>query len=185
MATSVTESTFILVKPDALIRGLAGEIITRIENRGLTLTAMRVSSGETATIEQHYPTETGWIRNLGASTLDDYAQRGDDPTVVLGSSDPDAIGATIREQLVDYLASHPVIAMVVTGHRAVTAVRGIIGATIPINAVAGTIRGDYSCDSPHAATVGVRPVHNLVHASSSPEEANREIALWFPQHRDD
>jgi nucleoside-diphosphate kinase len=86
----------------------------------------------------------------------------------------------VRTWLTEFLLSSPVVPMVISGNRAIETVRKIIGSTLPVAAAPGTIRGDFSSDSPDLANAERRPVKNLVHASGDPDEAAREIALWFP-----
>jgi nucleoside-diphosphate kinase len=78
------------------------------------------------------------------------------------------------------MTSGPVIAMVVEGIQAVDMVRKLAGHTLPFKADVGTIRGDYSVDSPAVANVEMRAIHNLIHASEIASEAEAEIKLWFP-----
>ena len=85
----------------------------------------------------------------------------------------------VRVWLVDYMTSAPLVKMVVQGIHAVDMVRKIAGVTMPYLAEMGTIRGDYSADSPAAANKDKRAVHNIVHASETAEEAAHEIAHWF------
>ncbi|MGH3972931.1 MAG: nucleoside-diphosphate kinase, partial [Pseudonocardiaceae bacterium] len=80
-----------------------------------------------------------------------------------------------------FMLSGPVVPMVLSGNRAIETVRKIVGHTLPVMAVPGTIRGDYSSDSADLANDELRPVLNLVHASGDPDEAAREIKLWFPE----
>ena len=72
--------------------------------------------------------------------------------------------------LVDFITGGPLVAMVLEGHEAVTAARQVIGATNPVEAAPGSIRGDF----------GLEVQTNLVHGSDSPESAAREIGIWFP-----
>ena len=87
----------------------------------------------------------------------------------------------VRKWLTEFMLSAPVVPMVISGNRAIETVRKIVGATLPVAALPGTIRGDFSSDSPDFANTEQRPVRNLVHASGDQEEAEREIKLWFPE----
>jgi nucleoside-diphosphate kinase len=174
------ERTLVLIKPDACRRGLAGAILTRFEMRGLCIDDIRLSSGEAGIIGEHYGQDPAWLRAIGAKTLNDYTVTGQDPVAALGTADPEAIGRQVRGWLLDFMLSGPVIAVAITGNRAVEAVRATVGATLPVAAAAGTIRGDYSCDSADLANHEERAVANLVHASGSRDEAVRELRLWFP-----
>ena len=86
----------------------------------------------------------------------------------------------VKGWLVEYMASGPVLVGVLRGNRCVEVVRKLVGATLPVLAAPGTIRGDLSVDSPDLANAERRPIRNLVHASGDVEEAEREIAVWFP-----
>jgi len=128
----------VLVKPDGVRRGLVGEVISRIERKGLTLAAMELRHVERSLGEQHYAEHDG--------------------KPFFGS-------------LLEFITSGPVVALVVEGPRAVAAFRQIAGGTDPVaKAAPGSLRGDYC----------VEVQENLVHGSDSPESADREIKLWFP-----
>jgi len=173
------EKTCVLIKPDGVKRGLVGEIISRIEQRGLKIVALAMVWAKREQIDEHYPKDEKWIRRLGEKTLATYERYGIDPNEELGTSDPLKIGKMVRGWLIDYLAGGPLVKMVVQGVHAVDMVRKMTGNTCPNLAEMGTIRGDYSVDSPAAANREKRAIHNIVHASETPEEAEHEIALWF------
>lgn len=174
------ERTLVIIKPDAYERSLTGEVITRFERAGLRLEQTRVSRGEGAIIEDHYPRDEEWLSTVGNKTLADYEKLGFSPRDKLGTDDPVAIGQQVRSWLVGFLNSGALVPMVWSGNRAIETVRKLIGNTLPVAAAPGTIRGDYSSDSPDLANEELRPVHNLIHASGDPEEAARELKLWFP-----
>ena len=134
----MSQRTLVLLKPDAVRRGLAGEIISRIERKaGWQLAAVELRTFDRATLEQHYA---------------------------------EHVGKPFFEELVEFITSGPLVAMVLSGDQAVEAARQVIGATNPLQATTGSIRGDY------AIAVG----QNMVHGSDSPESAAREVALFFP-----
>jgi nucleoside-diphosphate kinase len=116
---------------------------------------------------------------LGQKTLGTYEKYGIDPVEKLGTADDLELGTMVRGWVVDYMVSAPLVRMVVEGVHAVDMVRKICGATLPNLADMGTIRGDYSVDSPAVANTERRAVMNLVHASETPEEAKHEIEHWF------
>lgn len=174
------ERTLVIVKPDAYERGLTGVILARLEQAGLRVEAMRVSRNEKEIIEDHYPRSQEWLSVVGGKTLEDYARLGISARERLGTDDAAEIGRMVRTWLTEFLLSAPVVPMVISGNRAIETVRKIIGNTLPVAAAPGTIRGDFSSDSPDLANTERRPVQNLIHASGDPEEAAREIALWFP-----
>jgi len=131
------ERTLVLVKPDAMRRALAGEIVARLERRGLELRAARLLTVDRSLAEEH------------------YAEHSEKP---------------FFGELVEFITSGPTLALVVEGEAAIKVVRTTMGATNPADAAPGTIRGDLSLSMPD----------NLVHGSDSPESAEREIRLWFP-----
>lgn len=130
------ERTFVMIKPDAVQRGLIGKIISRLEKKGLKIVAMKMLSVSKELAERH------------------YAEHREKP---------------FFENLVSYITSAPVVAMVVEGKNAVKVVRTLVGATNPQEALPGTIRGDFGMD------IG----RNVIHASDSLESAEREISLFF------
>ena len=116
---------------------------------------------------------------MGNKTLENFRKHGIDPVKQMGTDVPMKIGEIINEWNFEFLSSGPVVAMVFQGLHAVEMGRKIVGATIPANAEMGTIRGDYSSDSPLMANKDKRTIRNLVHASGDVSEAQREIKHWF------
>jgi nucleoside-diphosphate kinase len=173
------DTTFLMVKPDGVKRGLIGEIIKRIEQRGLKIVALEMFLADDKMIDDHYPKDEAWITRLGNKTLTTYKKYGYDPVKELGTDKAEEIGPKVREWLVKYLTSAPMVKMVVQGIHAIDMVRKIAGDTQPINAEMGTIRGDFSADSAASANRDKRAIHNLIHASETPDEAVHEIAQWF------
>lgn len=174
------ERTLVLIKPDALKRGLAGEIINRFEKTGLKIAALKMVWADKDLATKHYPSERlEFLRGMGEKTLATYEKYNKNPQEALGTVDPVEIGKVINHWNEEFLTSGPVIAMVLEGIHAVDNVRMIVGNTIPTFAVPGTIRGDFSIDSPALANERKRAIHNLVHASGTIEEAEKEINLWF------
>ena len=173
------EKTFVMVKPDGVRRGLTGEIISRIEQRGLKIIALKMFKPSHEQIDNHYPKDEKWITRIGEKTLSTYAKYGYDTIKELGTDKALEIGKMVRQWLIDYMTSAPLTQMVVEGVHAVDMVRKLVGPTMPSAAEMGSIRGDYSVDSAAAANRDKRAVHNLIHASETPEEAIHEIALWF------
>ncbi|MEP6697179.1 MAG: nucleoside-diphosphate kinase [Pseudonocardiales bacterium] len=133
----MTERTLILVKPDGVRRGLVGEVISRLERKGLRLVAMDLRILDRETAETH------------------YAEHRERP--FFGS-------------LVEFVTGGSLVAIVAQGDRAIEAFRGLAGATDPVKALPGTIRGDFALEVQN----------NIVHGSDSAESAEREIALFFP-----
>jgi len=134
----MAERTLFMVKPDGVARGLVGEIVSRIERRGLAIRAMRLL----------------WVSPEQAA--DHYAEHSEKP---------------FYPGLVEFITSGPVVAMVIEGDSAVSTVRGMMGATNPLDSAPGTIRGDFALE------IG----ENIVHGSDSPANGEREIAIYFSE----
>jgi nucleoside-diphosphate kinase len=132
------ERTLILVKPDAFERGLTGEILSRFENKGLRIVALKHMTVSEDLAKRHYAEHDG---------------------------------KPFFGELVEFITSGPLVAMVLEGDQAIIAARQVIGATNPLEAAPGSIRGDY------AIAVG----QNMVHGSDSPESGVREAELFFPE----
>ncbi len=176
------EKTFVMVKPDGVQKGLIGEIIKRFEQRDLKIVALQMFQASLEEVDGHYPKDEKWIRRLGEKTLATYEKSGrniDDVEKDFGTTDLAKVGVTVRGWLITYVASSPMVKMVVQGVHAVDMVRKLVGPTMPSLAEVGTIRGDYSTDSAISANVEKRAVFNLAHASETPEEAAHEIEYWF------
>ncbi len=180
-AAFTQERTFAMIKPDGVKRGLTGEIIGRIEQRGLKVIACAMFSPSRAQIDRHYPKDAKWIKRLGEKTMGTYAKYGIDPKKELGTDDLEKIGRLVREWILDYMTSGPTVKLMIEGVHAIDMVRKLCGHTVPSSAELGSIRGDFSADSPAAANAGKRAIHNLIHASETPEEAKHEMVLWFKQ----
>ena len=169
------ERTLVLIKPDGVQRTLVGEIVGRFERVGLKLVAMKMLVVDGAHVEKHYTLDPEWRRITGEKTIKSYKEKGLTPP----SEDPLEITAVILKNLVKYMTSGPVIAMVWEGAHAVKIVRKLVGGTEPLTSDVGTIRGDYVLDSYQLSDTGKRSVRNLVHASGSAPESENEIKHWF------
>ncbi|WP_292467355.1 nucleoside-diphosphate kinase [Methanolobus sp.] len=130
------EQTYIMIKPDALQRSLMGEIISRIEKRGLKIAAMRLGVMSEESAKEHYK---------------EHAER------------------PFFASLIEYVTSGPSVSLVVEGKNSIAIMRAVNGATNPVDALPGTIRGDFAIETGR----------NVVHASDSTESAQREIAIHF------
>lgn len=176
------ERTLVLIKHDGVARGLTGEIISRFEKTGLKIVAAKFLWPSKSLAEKHYPSDREeFIVGMGKKTLENYQEVGIDPITQMGTDNPKKIGLIIREWLIDYITSGPVMAIVLEGPLAVSLVRKIAGHTLPLKAEMGTIRGDLAFDSSALANLSKRGIKNLIHASGSKEEAEYEIPLWFTQ----
>lgn len=173
------EKTFVLIKPDGVRKGLVGEIVKRFEQRDLKIVALEMFHASRKEMDSHYPKDEKWIRRLGEKTMASYAKYGYDVKKDFGTADLARIGKTVRGWLVDFMSSAPMVKIVVQGVHAVDMVRKIVGPTMPYLAEMGTVRGDFSNDSPINANAERRAVFNLAHASETPAEAKHEIQHWF------
>ena len=177
------ERTLVLIKPDGVKRALIGEIIHRIEMRGLKVVGMEMVWARPEQIDEHYPHDESWIRGLGEKTLASYKDYGFDPLKEMGTNDPLKIGQECRNWLVNFMSSGPIVKIAIEGLHSIEMVRKIVGKTVPASADMGTIRGDFSVDSPTLANRDKRAVRNLIHASGNKEEAEHELGLWFANDR--
>lgn len=173
------ERTLVLIKPDAVMRGLIGVICQRFEQAGLKIVACKMVFPTRKLLDGHFPKSEDWVRGMGEKTLETYREYQIDPVEILGTADALAIGQKIKEWNYRYLTLGPVMAMVLEGIHAVDTVRKLIGHTLPYKAAPGTIRGDFSINAPDLANVVGSACKNLVHASGTIEEAEQEIANWF------
>lgn len=174
------EQTALIIKPDGVRRGLAGEIISRLERMGLKVVGLKMVKPTKSHIDDFYPKEKAWMSRLGEKTLKTYQQYGVDANEELGTNDPYEIGKMVRNWIIEtWLAGAPVVVMAVEGVHAIANVRALVGDTMPTFAQPGTIRGDFSIDSAVIANLVGRAVKNIVHASENLEEAKHEIEHWF------
>ncbi|HEY1835626.1 MAG TPA: nucleoside-diphosphate kinase [Candidatus Saccharimonadales bacterium] len=174
------QRTFCMVKPDGVMRGLVGDIIGRLEKAGLKVVALKMVQADKDLASRHYPmSDEAWVQRLGEKSLTGFDNLDVSAKEVLGSEDKAVLGREVTESLVSYMTSGPVVCMVVEGMQAIEMVRKLAGNTLPFKAAVGTIRGDYSVDSPSIANAEKRAIHNLFHASENAGEAANEIKLWF------
>jgi nucleoside-diphosphate kinase len=173
------ERTLVFLKPDGVQRGLVGEVITRFERAGFKLLGAKMVWPSRDLLERHYPKDEGFLKTIGGKTKDAFDAYGMDVKKETGTDDLLEIGTQVRGWLIDYVSSGPVMAFVCEGIHAVSVVRKLVGDTLPYRAAPGTVRGDFSIDSPTVANLMKRPVRNLIHASGTVEEAQFEIPLWF------
>jgi len=173
------ERSLVFLKPDGVQRGLVGEVVGRFERAGLKLVGMKMLWPARELLDRHYPQDEHFLKTVGGKTTEAFASHGLDVKKETGTDDLLEIGTQVRGWLIGYVSSGPVMAFVCEGIHAVSVVRKLVGDTLPYRAAPGTIRGDYSIDSPTVANLMKRPVRNLIHASGTIEEAAFEIPLWF------
>jgi nucleoside-diphosphate kinase len=150
MSGNNLQRTLVLLKPDAIHRGIVGEILHRFENIGAKMIGMKMLVSEKDTAMKHY--------------TEDLAQRR---------------GQKIRDMMIEMLMSGPIVAIAFEGVDIVEVVRKMVGSTEPKAAAPGTIRGDFAHVSYGYADKRGIGIFNLIHASSSPEDAEVEINVWF------
>ena len=176
------ERTLVILKPDAVLRGVSGEILTRFEKVGLKIVAMRMVTVTKELADRHYPvTREEWVKMMGEKTLENYQKYGISAQERHGTEDTLKLGLMIRDWLIEYMQESPVLVMVLEGAHAVELVRKIVGHTLPLLSPPGTIRGDYAYDSSYLANKVARAIKNLIHASGNVEEAEYEIPIWFSE----
>lgn len=174
------ERTFAMVKPDGVKRGVIGDVIHRFEKVGLKIVAIKMVTPTEEMVRKHYPmSDEAWVNRLGDKAVSGFDNLEVTVEEVLGTNDKAKLGKDVTEALVQYLTSGPVVAMVIEGMQAIDMVRKLCGHTLPFKADVGTIRGDYSVDSPSVANAEQRSIHNIIHASETAAEAENEIGLWF------
>jgi nucleoside-diphosphate kinase len=149
------EKTLIVLKPDAVQRGIVGEVLTRFEKVGLKIVGMKMVQPTKDHYYHHYETIGQVISRRGQEVFD----------VTL-----------------DFMMEGPVVAVVLGGIGAAELVRKMVGSTEPKSAAPGTIRGDYTHMSyDYANNVSKTSIPNVIHASGDAEEAKQEIAHWFAE----
>ncbi len=173
------QKALIIIKPDAIERGLTGTIIKRFEQVGLTIIGFKFQKADKRTVTEHYPCTDVWFEKVGERTLNDCHFKGTDVKEVFKTDDAIAIGKQIKEWLITYFKESPVLIMAVEGYDVIEIVRKLSGNTIPSLAAPGTIRGDFSHDSIELANEMHRPLRNIIHASDTVEDGEKEVALWF------
>ncbi len=163
------ERTLVLVKPDGVERNLIGEVIKRYETAGLKVIGISMLRVSEMHVGKHYSEEEEYLLSLGKKSekagekIKDYR----------------AQGLMVVRGLRTFLTRGPIVAMVLEGENAIKLVRQLTGYTDPAQADKGTIRGDFGKDTILKANSEKRPVENIIHASGNPEEAEKEIKLWF------
>ena len=165
------DKTLVVLKPDAVTRGITGEILSRFEKVGLKIVAIKMLFATKEQLEEHYYKDDEWLIEKGKGMIKNKGYPED--------HDPKKAGKEIIAGLVQDMMITPVIAMVLEGHNAVKVVKKLVGPTNIEDALPGTIRGDYSHDTYALANVSDRPILTIIHASGELEEAKKEIDIWF------
>jgi nucleoside-diphosphate kinase len=168
------ERTVIFVKPESIQRHLIGEFIQRFERRGLKMVACKMIAPTAVQVGKHYPDDESWLVPTGEKAHKAYTDKGIDPGM-----GPIELAKQVRDRLIEHFADRPLIVTVWEGPNAVVIGRKTAGSTNCLLADVGSIRGDYSMESYDLADDYARPIHTLVHASGSTEEAENEIKIWL------
>ena len=173
------QRALLIIKPDGVQRGLIGKIISRFERVGLTIIGLKFMWATKEQITAHYPETDAWFKKVGERTLTNYAKKGLDAKKVFNTDDPVMIGKTVKSWLVNYMQESPLFFTVVESYDVIEIVRKLSGNTIPLLAAPGTIRGDFSHDTIDLANKQSRPLRNIIHASDTVEDGEKEVGLWF------
>jgi nucleoside-diphosphate kinase len=173
------EKTLVLIKPDGIQQKLVGRIISRFETAGLRVVGMKMAWSDESKAREHYPLDEEWARAAFGKTKDSAEKNNEE----FNFKDSMEFGKFVQDGLVEFIQENPIVALVLEGSHAIEVVRKMVGATEPRSAAPGTIRADFaSVESyPNANNQG-RAVRNLIHASDSVENANKEIKTWFDEN---
>ena len=169
------QKTLVIIKPDGVQRTLVGEIIKRFERVGLKLVALKMVHANATIVEQHYSADPNWKSAVGEKVLKNKREKGEQVEGLVAED----LGAKVLQQLVRFMTAGPVIPLVLEGVHAIPLTRKLVGDTEPLSSDVGTIRGDFVLDSYTLADRDNRAIRNIIHASSSEEDAGKEINLWF------
>lgn len=165
------ERALILFKPDALQRGIVGEILSRFEKVGLKIIGLKMLDAKEEQLATHYFKDEEWLVKKGEGIKKNKGYPED--------YDAKKAGQEIVDGLIKDMMICPIIAMVLEGHNAVKTVRRLTGSTNINDSPPGTIRGDYSHDTFDLANVSNRPGITIIHATDDPSESEKEINIWF------
>lgn len=165
------ERALILFKPDAVQRGIVGEILSRFEKVGLKIIALKMLDAKEEQLAKHYYKDDEWLVRKGEGVKKNKSY----------SEDYDAkkAGQEIVDGLMKDMQICPIIAMVLEGHNAIHTVRRLAGPTNLNEAAPGTIRGDYAHDTYDLANVSNRPIITIIHATDDAKDSEKEINTWF------
>jgi nucleoside-diphosphate kinase len=170
-----------VIKPDGMDK--KQEILEYYKKAGLKVVAEKELQINREQAEKHYEATDKQVLGMGNKTIEASRKTNNFEKMkeIFGTSEAREIGMQLREWLIKFITSEPVVAYVLEGDGAVSLTRRVTGFTDPAQAEKGTVRGDLGTDSIPKANIEGRPVRNLVHASGDVEEANKEISIWFPE----
>ncbi len=173
------QRALLIIKPDGVQRGIIGKILSRFETVGLKIIGLKFEWATKEKVIAHYPETDAWFKKVGERTLFNYAKKNLDAKKVFKTDDAVSIGKIVKGWLVTYFQESPVFMAVVEGYDCIEIVRKLSGNTIPVLAAPGTIRGDFSHDTIDLANEQNRPLRNLIHASDTVKDGEKEIKVWF------
>ena len=165
------EQTLVLFKPDAVQRGIVGEILSRFEKVGLKIVALKMLNAKEEQLAEHYFKDDDWLIEKGKGIIKNKGYPKD--------YDPKKAGQEILDGNIKDMMISPIIAMILEGHNAVKVVKKLVGPTNVEEAMPGTIRGDYSHDTYGLANVSDRPILTVIHCTGEKGEEKKEIPIWF------
>lgn len=172
------ERTFVILKPDAVQRGLVGEIIQRFERIGLKIVAMKMHMADEKKLWDHYSKDDAWYLKKGERTAENKKAMGH-----VVDKEPIEYGKDIIRAVVNFMKAGPVVSLVLEGNNAAAVVKRLVGSTEPATADTGTIRGDYALDSYNLCDVdSSRGMRNIIHCTDPADgegAQEREIGIWF------
>lgn len=175
------ERTFIILKPDAVQRGLVGEIIKRFERIGLKIVGMKMCSVDEKVLWEHYNKDDAWYEKKGQNIVDNKTTLG-----LPVEKAAIEYGRDIIRKMVHYMTASPVVCIVVEGNQSQAVVKRLVGSTEPTTSDTGTIRGDFGLDSYYLCDVdGSRGMRNLIHCTDPADGKDayeREVNLWFTKN---
>jgi nucleoside-diphosphate kinase len=170
------ERSLVIIKPDGVQRSLMGEIVHRFERVGLKFVGLKLIVPTEEQCWKHYNKDDEWFLKKGTRIIEDRKSQG-----LPIEKEALEYGKDIIKALAVFMTSGPVLAFVLQGNQAVGVVKKLVGGTEPTTSDVGTIRGDLTLDSYALTALDDRAVRNLIHCSDSPDEAKREIAIWFSE----
>lgn len=179
------EKSLVILKPDTSERKLIGKVITRFESAGLTIVAAKIVKPTDQQIDKHYQIDNDdYCMSIGCKSSNIPLISYSEAISQMGQIKADELrnkGKTVLGWNLNYMKRQPLFVMIVEGNNAIARIRAIVGSTNPPDALPGTIRFEYGVDSIEQANINKRGCENLVHASGTSDEAEREIIIWFPE----
>lgn len=172
------ERTFVILKPDAVQRGLVGDVIKRFERIGLKIVGLKMHVAKEEQVWSHYNKDDAWYTRKGQGIVDNRTKLG-----LPIEKEAIEYGKDIIRAMVTFMTCGPVVSMVIEGNLSAAVVKRLVGSTEPATADTGTIRGDYALDTYYLCDVdGSRGMRNLIHCTDPADGEGayeREVNIWF------